>query len=119
MSQGYLSTHILDTASGVPAAKVRVVLYRIEGSSRTQIADMSTNADGRTETPILPTELFDTGEYTLEFHVGPYFDAQQRKLPSPKFLDVIPIHFGISDKNAHYHVPLLVSPFGYSTYRGS
>ena len=116
-TQGYLTTHILDTAHGIPASGVRVVLYRLEGAERIQKADMYTNADGRTDSPILPQEDFATGVYELEFHIGDYFVA---RVPNqPNFLNVIPVRFGIRDAEAHYHVPLLVSPYGYSTYRGS
>ena len=119
MPDGFLTTHVLDTASGRPAAGLEITLFRIEGAQRTQCAQMCTNADGRTASPILPKEAFTTGTYELEFAAGAYLDAVGTPPEAPRFLDVIPIRFGISDPDSHYHVPLLLSPFGYSTYRGS
>lgn len=119
MTNGYLTTHVLDTALGRPAAGLRITLYRIEAQSRIKCVQMQTNADGRTDTPILPTTDFRPGIYELEFAAGAYLDAISTPPETPRFLDVIPIRFGISDPDAHYHVPLLLSPFGYSTYRGS
>ncbi|MGG7565960.1 hydroxyisourate hydrolase [Rhodovulum sp. DZ06] len=116
---GWLSTHVLDTASGSPAAGMRIELYRLSADSRELIHEAVTNADGRTDAPMLEGTQFREGVYELVFHAGPYFDAQGLALPSPKFLADIPIRFGIGDQRAHYHVPLLVSPFSYSTYRGS
>lgn len=124
MAQGYLSTHVLDTARGLPAAGIGIVLYNISGDSRRKIASATTNADGRTDAPILPAADFKAGTYELIFSVGAYLQAHDL-LPKPNegtpplFLDEIPIRFGVSDPDAHYHVPLLLSPFGYSTYRGS
>ena len=112
---GYLTTHVLDTASGQPAAGMRVDLYRLEGDSRTHLVQMITNADGRTDSPILPAGDFATGRYELLFQVGVYFGRDD----TPAFLDEVPIRFGVNDASAHYHVPLLVSPFSFSTYRGS
>jgi len=119
MSQGYLTTHVLDTASGRPAAGLAIDLYRVEGSTKVHLARKVTNDDGRTDGPILPQGQFSTGVYELEFHAGAYLDATGTPPEDPRFLDVVPIRFGISDAGAHYHVPLLLSPFGYSTYRGS
>ena len=119
MPEGFLTTHVLDTALGVPAAGMKVSLFHIEETKRTLIAQMSTNSDGRTDSQILPKESFAAGTYELIFEAGAYFDKIGLQLDAPKFLDVIPIRFGISDTDSHYHVPLLVSPFGYSTYRGS
>lgn len=119
MAEGYLTTHVLDTAKGLPAAGLEIVLYRLEGDVRDELARLATNSDGRTDAPILPKEHFLPGEYELEFHAGAYLDASGVPPEAPRFLDVIPIRFGISDDAAHYHVPLLLSPFGYSTYRGS
>ena len=119
MPQGYLTTHVLDTARGIPAAGMTVTLYRSNGTTMEQLAQMITNADGRTDSPILPQANFVTGLYELVFEAGAYFDASGVPPESPRFLDVIQIRFGISDDSSHYHVPLLVSPFGYSTYRGS
>lgn len=119
MPDGYLTTHVLDTARGCPAAGLAVDLYRIEDGARVHLVHMVTNADGRTDGPILPKDAFAPGLYELEFHAGAYLDATGVPPESPRFLDVVPIRFGISDAAAHYHVPLLLSPFGYSTYRGS
>ncbi|MFC0201966.1 hydroxyisourate hydrolase [Paracoccus rhizosphaerae] len=115
---GFLTTHVLDTARGRPAEGMEVVLHRLSGDGRSELARMVTNADGRTDRQILPDTDFATGTYELEFHAGAWMDATGIAPESPRFLDVIPIRFGISQDD-HYHVPLLVSPFGYSTYRGS
>jgi hydroxyisourate hydrolase len=112
---GYLTTHVLDTAAGSPVAGLRVALYRIEGAARVPLAEAITNADGRTDAPILPAGAFEPGTYELEFQAGAYLHAAGR---ASAFLDVIPIRFTM-DAQAHYHVPLLLSPYGYSTYRGS
>ncbi len=119
MAQGYLTTHVLDTALGVPAAGIRIELYRVEGKGRTKLAECVTNSDGRTDTPILPAEEFAPGNYELVFHAGGYLNVTGQARDLPLFLDEIPIRFGMSDPDAHYHVPLLLSPYGYSTYRGS
>lgn len=119
MPDGYLTTHVLDTALGKPAAGLAITLYRIEGESRQRLAQMTTNADGRTDSPILPKGDFTTGTYELVFDAGAYLTAIATPAEDPRFLDQIPIRFGISQPDAHYHVPLLLSPFGYSTYRGS
>ncbi|NRB19499.1 MAG: hydroxyisourate hydrolase [Rhodobacteraceae bacterium] len=116
---GYLTTHVLDTAQGCPAAGLKITLYRIEGDSRSLLAEMQTNSDGRTNTPILPQDGFAIGTYELVFQAGDYLRNSPQSLPEPLFLDQVPIRFGISDASAHYHVPLLLSAFGYSTYRGS
>lgn len=115
---GYLTTHVLDTARGCPAEGLKIDLYRLEGETRTHLKTLSTNDDGRTDEQILPAEEFATGEYELVFHSGTYLDASGTPPESPRFLNVIPIRFGMSEAS-HYHVPLLLSPFGYSTYRGS
>ena len=115
---GYLTTHVLDTARGCPAAGLRIDLFRIEGEERRHLRSLVTNDDGRTDEQILPAAEFDTGSYELVFHAGDYLDACGVPVETPRFLDVIPIRFGMSEA-AHYHVPLLLSPFGYSTYRGS
>ena len=117
--QGFLTTHVLDTSTGVPAKGLRIELYRIEGNARTHLVELITNDDGRTDIPILPADDFDTGVYELIFHAGDYLDSVGSTKASPRFLDEIPIRFGINDPTSHYHVPLLLSPFGYSTYRGS
>ena len=119
MAEGYLTTHVLDTARGAPAAGLRITLYRIEGTNRIKLATMETNADGRTDTPILPRGQLSTGQYELLFEAGAYLDRTGPAQDGPRFLDDIPLRFGIADDAAHYHVPLLLSPFGYSTYRGS
>jgi 5-hydroxyisourate hydrolase len=111
---GRLSTHVLDTSVGRPGAGVRVVLRRDDDV----LVDVRTNADGRTDKPLLEGAAFQTGAYELTFHMGEYFRAQGTPLADPPFLDVIPLRFSIAE-DAHYHVPLLVSPYGYSTYRGS
>ncbi|TNF58022.1 MAG: hydroxyisourate hydrolase [Rhodobacteraceae bacterium] len=115
---GYLTTHVLDTARGCPAAGLRIDLYRIEGASRAHLRTLVTNADGRTDERILPEADFATGTYELVFHAGDYLTACGTPPEDPRFLDIVPIRFGMSEA-AHYHVPLLLSPFGYSTYRGS
>ena len=115
---GYLTTHVLDTARGCPAEGLKIELFRINGEVREKLASLVTNADGRTDQQILPADSFATGIYELLFHAGDYLDAIGTPPEDPRFLDVIPIRFGMSEA-AHYHVPLLLSPFGYSTYRGS
>lgn len=116
---GKLTTHILDTSSGHPAAALKIALYRLEGDTRTHLKDVVTNLDGRIDAPLLEGEDFVVGRYELLFHAGNYFHAQGISLPETLFLDEIPIRFGISNAKQHYHVPLLLSPYGYSTYRGS
>ncbi len=119
MAEGFLTTHVLDTARGSPARGLRIELYRVDGATRDLLATRVTNEDGRTDRPILPAVDFAPGTYELVFHAGDYLDATGTPPEAPRFLDVIPIRFGISDADSHYHVPLLLSPFGYSTYRGS
>ncbi len=119
MAKGYLTTHVLDTARGAPAAGLRIVLYRLGGPSPERIAEAVTNADGRTDKPILAAEVFATGSYELVFFAGDYLDRTGAPGEAPRFLDQVPIRFGMADADAHYHVPLLLSPYGYSTYRGS
>lgn len=118
MMPGYLTTHVLDTARGCPAQGLQIDLYRLEGEARTHLKTLRTNADGRTDEQILPADVFEVGTYELVFHAGAYLDASGVPAESPRFLDVIPLRFGMSEAS-HYHVPLLLSPFGYSTYRGS
>lgn len=115
---GFLTTHVLDTARGCPAQGLKIELFRIEGETRTHLKSLTTNDDGRTDEQILPGDKFETGTYELVFHAGAYLDAIGTPPEEPRFLDVIPLRFGMSDAS-HYHVPLLLSPFGYSTYRGS
>ena len=116
---GYLTTHVLDTAKGMPAKGIRILLYSVSGNSHRKIAEAVTNEDGRTDTPILPEDGFKTGTYELIFFAGDYLRETGQAGDDPLFLDQVPIRFGISDGDAHYHVPLLLSPYGYSTYRGS
>ncbi|MCG5482029.1 hydroxyisourate hydrolase [Sinorhizobium alkalisoli] len=113
---GRLTTHVLDTASGKPAANLRIDLYRLDGEWREHIVSVRTNGDGRCDDPLISGEAMECGIYELRFHAGEYMGAEGAAAP---FLDLIPIRFGIADPGAHYHVPLLLSPFGYSTYRGS
>ncbi|NLS04367.1 hydroxyisourate hydrolase [Rhizobium sp. P32RR-XVIII] len=115
-----LTTHVLDTASGKPAQGLRIDLFQIDGDVRRHIKTVETNADGRIDGgPMLSGESFKAGTYELLFHAGDYLRASGTPLPNPAFLDLVPIRFGIADSRAHYHVPLLISPYGYSTYRGS
>ncbi|MBO9472478.1 hydroxyisourate hydrolase [Shimia sp. R10_1] len=116
---GFLTTHVLDTARGVPAKGIRISLYKVSGNSHRKIAETITNDDGRTDAPILPEDKFQTGSYELIFHCGDYLRETGQEGDDPLFLDDVPIRFGMSDAAAHYHVPLLLSPYGYSTYRGS
>lgn len=118
-TQGKLTTHVLDTANGCPGAGIRIELYRLEGDSEHYLTHEVTNDDGRTDRPLLTAETIAPGIYELRFWVGDYFAARVGSLPQIPFLDQVPIRFGIADPAAHYHVPLLVSPWSYSTYRGS
>ena len=115
---GRLTTHVLDTALGKPAAGLAISLRRA-GKHGTPLASIVTNADGRADKPLLEGETMEVGAYELVFEAGAYFDRLGLSLPSPKFLDQVVIRFGIDDPKAHYHVPLLLSPYAYSTYRGS
>lgn len=120
---GRLTTHVLDTAAGRPAAGVRVELFRCvpgdPGRDRERVCEIATNADGRCDGPLLAGEAFGPGSYELVFHVGAYFRGRGLGLPDPAFLDEVPIRFGVAKTGEHYHVPLLISPYAYSTYRGS
>jgi 5-hydroxyisourate hydrolase len=116
---GKLTTHVLDTAHGRPGAGIALQLFHCDDSGRRELGRFVTNADGRCDGPLLADDAFAVGSYELEFAVGDYFAALGVVLPSPRFLDRVTLRFGISDAAAHYHVPLLVSPYGYSTYRGS
>ena len=116
---GRLTTHVLDTASGRPAAGLKIWLYRVSGNSHRKIKEAVTNADGRCDEPLLEGKAFQAGQYELVFFAGDYLRASGGDaLPAPLFLDQIPIRFGMAE-DKHYHVPLLLSPYGYSTYRGS
>ena len=116
---GFLTTHVLDTANGKPANGLRLELFQISDGRQNLVTEKTTNMDGRCEQPLAADEVFISGTYQLEFHVGEYFQGKGMNLEVPAFLNVIPIRFGIASPNEHYHVPLLVSPYSYSTYRGS
>lgn len=120
---GQLTTHVLDTAQGCPASNVIIALYRIvaqqTGFDRQLLKQVETNLDGRLDAPILDADAFQPGVYELVFQAGDYFRAGQLLLDEPLFIDEVIIRFGISQADQHYHVPLLVSPWSYSTYRGS
>jgi 5-hydroxyisourate hydrolase len=113
-----LSTHVLDTAHGCPAAGMKIELWSLDGDERTLVVTAKTNAEGRTETPLLAADEMVAGHYEILFFVGDYFAAKSANLPKIRFLDKIPVRFGIADAGASYHVPLLCSPWSYSTYRG-
>ena len=116
---GRLTTHVLDTASGRPAAGLRIELSRIEGGAHRPLKTVTTNEDGRCDAPLLAGAELTPGVYELLFHVGDHLRQADPRLPEPPFLDQVPIRFGVSAADQHYHVPLLISPYGYSTYRGS
>ncbi|WP_179403675.1 hydroxyisourate hydrolase [Burkholderia guangdongensis] len=116
---GKLTTHVLDTANGCPGADIRIELFAVTGDSRRALKTTTTNDDGRCDAPLLEGDALVTGEYELVFHVGNYFATRGVKVPQPRFVDRVVLRFGVSDAAAHYHVPLLVSPWSYSTYRGS
>jgi 5-hydroxyisourate hydrolase len=117
---GHLSTHVLDTMNGCPASGMDVTLLRIDGDQTVTLKTFTLNADGRNEGgALLDAPTMAAGRYRLVFSVAPYFRARGVVLPEPAFIDQVPIDFGIADANGRYHVPLLVSPWAYSTYRGS
>ena len=117
---GHLSTHVLDTMNGCPAAGMRVTLQRVDGTGAQTLKTVVLNHDGRTDGgPLLDAGSMATGRYRLLFEVAPYFRARGVVLPDPAFLDTVQLDFGIADAAGHYHVPLLTSPWSYSTYRGS
>jgi 2-oxo-4-hydroxy-4-carboxy-5-ureidoimidazoline decarboxylase len=118
-TDGRLSTHVLDTAAGRPAAGMRIALSEVGASAEALLAEAVANADGRTDTPLLSGAPLRIGRYRLDFHVGAYFAARQATAADPPFLDIVPVRFSIAEPEGHYHVPLLVSPWSYSTYRGS
>ncbi len=118
-TEGRLTTHVLDTHSGRPAAGVAIELHEIGASASALIAKAITNADGRTDQPLLAGGPLRVGRYELRFHVGDYFAGRKLGLPAPPFLDVVPVRFSVAEPEGHYHVPLLVSPWSYATYRGS
>lgn len=113
---GRLTTHVLDTAQGRPAANLHIELFRLEADRLVPLKSVRTNHDGRTDTPMLSGSELTPGTYELQFHVAEYHGEGADRVP---FLGVVPVRFGISDPSGHYHVPLLLSPYGYSTYRGS
>ena len=116
---GFLTTHVLDTAQGVPGSNMSVSLYRIADGQRQLLSQQMTNSDGRCEGPLLRDDAFSVGVYELEFGVEAYFKQANVAQPSPAFLSDVTLRFGIAEAGDHYHVPLLVSPYSYSTYRGS
>lgn len=116
---GRLTTHVLDTSLGRPASGLMLVLERLDPEGRMPVVEAITNADGRLDAPLLEGDAFRRGTYEVSFLAGAYFRSTGIILPEPPFLDIIPIRFGISNTAAHFHVPLLLSPYGYSTYRGS
>jgi 5-hydroxyisourate hydrolase len=115
-----LTTHVLDVTRGAPAERVRVELYEFAaGDERKLVADVATNADGRTDQPLIGAAEARAGFFELVFHAGDYFRRQGAKTADPPFLDLVPIRFAIAEARAHYHVPLILSPWSYATYRGS
>ena len=116
---GKLTTHVLDTANGCPAAGMAVRLYRLGAGGSTLLKQIALNQDGRADSPLLEGEAFELGRYRLVFGVAAYFRARGAQLDEPPFLDEVPLDFGLATIGSHYHVPLLASPFAYSTYRGS
>jgi 5-hydroxyisourate hydrolase len=114
-----LSTHVVDISGGKPAAGVTVHLHLVRGDARSSLATATTNADGRTDAPLVSADKLETGIYELTFQVGDYFRRAGAALTDPPFLDTVVIRIGIADADGSYHVPLLISPYGYSTYRGS
>ncbi|HEX6364352.1 MAG TPA: hydroxyisourate hydrolase [Albitalea sp.] len=116
---GRLTTHVLDTMNGCPAAGMAVELYRLDGEAATLLKRLALDDDGRAGAPLLEGADFRAGRYRLVYAVAAYFRARGAALPEPPFIDRVPIDFGIADERAHYHVPLLASPWAYSTYRGS
>lgn len=116
---GHLTTHVLDTATGRPGAGIAYRLYRLDGASRSLVAEGRTNGDGRADQPLLTPKTIAPGPYALQYDVADYHRSIGLTLLDPPFLDVVELRFGISALDQHYHVPLLLSPYGYSTYRGS
>ena len=116
---GKLSTHVLDVMQGKPAAGVAIELYAVQGAQKTLLCSVVTNLDGRCDAPLLQDEALHVGQYELVFGVGDYFAGQGVTLPQPRFLDRVTVAFGIADTHQNYHVPLVTSPWSYSTYRGS
>lgn len=119
MGTGKLTTHVLDTASGKPASGLEITLYSAGDWGLTELKKVTTNSDGRCDQPLLEADEFKKGTYELHFAAGDYLRAAGNQLPEPAFLDLVPIRFGIADEESHYHVPLLISAYSFSTYRGS
>ncbi|MGK9064769.1 hydroxyisourate hydrolase [Stutzerimonas chloritidismutans] len=116
---GRLTTHVLDAAHGCPGSDICIELYRVEGDRLERVATRQTNADGRCDTPLLEGDDYRSGVYQLQFSAGDYYRRRGVALTEPAFLDVVVLRFGIDAEQDHYHVPLLISPYSYSTYRGS
>lgn len=117
---GRLTTHVLDTVSGGPAQGMTVELYALGADGKTKrLKTVTTNSDGRVDAPLLEGQSLASGVYELRFHVADHFARMKTAQAAPPFLDIVPLRFGVADPSAHYHVPLLVSPWSYSTYRGS
>lgn len=116
---GKLSTHVLDTTQGKPGAGVQIALYAVDAGARTLVKTAVTNADGRCSAPLLEGDAMVAGKYELVFAAGDYFAAQGVAMPAPRFIDEVTIAFGIAHVDENYHVPLVVTPWSYSTYRGS
>ncbi|MEH7416784.1 hydroxyisourate hydrolase [Neobacillus drentensis] len=114
-----ITTHILDLSHGQPASNVTIELYFFSNGEKHLLKTAMTNSDGRLDQPLLSQVEMDIGTYELIFHIGDYFRSKSLKLPDPLFLDQVPVRFGISNLESHYHVPLLISPYGYQIYRGS
>lgn len=114
-----LSTHVLDTSRGTAAAGIAIELHRLDADDRVLVATAATNADGRTDKPLLQGDRIEPGVYELSFHAGAYLRRAGHALTDPPFLDIVVVRVGIADPDGHYHVPLLLSPYGYSTYRGT
>ncbi|MDB5757139.1 MAG: hydroxyisourate hydrolase [Burkholderia sp.] len=114
-----LTTHVLDTAHGRPGQDIQISLYKIVDNNRQRLLSTKTNNDGRCDAPLLEGDAFQPGVYELDFSIGAYFAALGLALPQPSFLDVVTLRFGVADASKHYHVPLVASPWSYSTYRGS
>lgn len=116
---GRLTTHVLDAAHGCPGSALKIELFRVEGAQLELLTTVQTNSDGRCDAPVLEGDGYRTGVYQLHFHAGDYYRARGVELPAQAFLDVVVLRFGIDAEQDHYHVPLLISPYSYSTYRGS